>query len=156
MLPGSDHRAPAAQRGQWPGPGSYVGRSSCQSARSGYDPARRRRGERRASAAAVDHDRALDDLATHRLDRRDHREQRAAGREDVVDEEDPLAGLDAEAAPELALRRTIGAAHLFGEDAADADLAGRLEGQDQPAGGRARDQVDLRRAVVATTDPAAQ
>ena len=53
-----------------------------------------------------------------------------------------LAGLDPEAAPELAVGRPVVVADLLGEEAADAELARRLEGQDDPAGRRAGDQVD--------------
>ena len=57
-------------------------------------PPGRRRGEDGRPAGPVGHDEAADDLAAGRLDRRQHRQQRAAGGEDVVDEEDSLARLD--------------------------------------------------------------
>ena len=107
-------------------------------------PGRRRR-QRREAAAPVDEHVAADDLAAGRLDRGQHRQERAAGREDVVDEEDPLAGLDPEAAPELAPLRAVVGPDLFGEDPPDAELAGRLEGEDHPAGRGAGDEVDRRR-----------
>ncbi len=96
------------------------------------------------SAAPVDQDDALDDLATHRLDGRQHRQQRAAGGQDVVDQQHPLAGLDPEASPELASRDAVVAADLLGEDRPDAELASGLEGEDDAAGRRAGDQVDQR------------
>ena len=57
----------------------------------------RRRGQRGPAAAPIDEHGAFDDLAAHGLDRRQHREQRATRREDVVDEQDALARLDPEA-----------------------------------------------------------
>ena len=110
-------------------------------------PAGRRRSQRRTSVAPVDQHDAFDDLAAHRLHRGEHRQQRPAGRQDVVDQQDPLAGLDPEAAPELPPKRAIVAADLLGEDAADAELAGRLEGEDDAAGGRSGDEIDQQLTV---------
>ncbi len=50
----------------------------------------------------------------------------------------------------------VGVADLLGEDAADAELAGGLEGEDDPAGRRAGDDVDERRAVLPPRAAAAQ
>src|SRR4051794_17459132 len=101
----------------------------------------------RHAARAIHENDALDDLSTRRLDGRDHREERAAGGEDVVDEEHALAGTDLEAAPELALRAVVGCP-LFGEDRPGPELAAGLEREDPPAGRRARDEVDVSGAVV--------
>ena len=97
--------------------------------------------------APVDEHRALDDLAAHRLDRGEHREQRAAGREDVVDEEDALAGSIRK--PRRNSRRVAPSASLTSSAkiARDAELAAGLEREDHAAGGRAGDEVDARRVV---------
>ena len=53
------------------------------------EPARARRGRQ------IDHERALDDLApTPVLEQRDRRSRRAAGRDQIVDQEHPLARRD--------------------------------------------------------------
>ena len=77
---------------------------------------------------------------------RQAREERAAGRQDVVDEEDPFARADREAAPELAPLGAVRAGDLLGEDAARAELARDLEGEDDTARGGAGDEVDDREA----------
>ena len=69
------------------------------------------------------------------------------GGQDVVHEQDALAGGDGEAAPELAPRGAVRVLHLFGEDAPHAELAGRLEGQHDAAGRGAGDDVHRRRTV---------
>ena len=109
---------------------------------------RRRRERGQALPTSVDEDGAFDDLAAHRLDRRDHRQQRPARGEDVVDEEDPLAGLDPESAPELALGvpswpRTSSAKRPAPE------LTRGLEGQDDATGRGARHEVHGRATAVA-------
>ena len=144
VLPGACRGTPAAHIGQV-GLARFVGRQVQRPERAQrVGPAGRRRRERRAPAAPVDQHGALDDLAAHRLDRGEHREQRAAGGQDVVDEQHALARLDAEAAAELAPGRPVVGADLLGEDAAHAELARGLEGEDDAAGGRAGDQVDHR------------
>src|SRR6185369_13307070 len=106
----------------------------------------------------IDEDDAFDDLTAHRLDRGDHREEGAAGGQDVVDEQDPLARHDPEAAPEFAVGRAVVGANLLGEDAADTKLPSSFVGEDDPAGRRPRDQVDqqlaIGRATVLGEEPA--
>ena len=58
------------------------------------------------------------DLAAGTLDQRHHLDQRRAGRDHVVDEHHALAGLDREAAAQLAPCRAVGGHDLLGEDAA--------------------------------------
>ena len=133
--------------GTWPSPARRSAGPAPERAQR-VGPAGGRRRQRRAPAAPIDQDDALDDLAAHGLDGGEHREERAAGRQDVVDEEHTLAGLDAEAAPELARGRPVVGADLLGEDAPDAQLPGGLEGEDDAAGRRAGDQVDHRLTVA--------
>ena len=91
---------------------------------------------------------AAHDLAAEALHGRQHRQQRAAGRQDVVHEQHALARRDPEPAPELAPDRAVLAAHLLGEDRARAELAPRLEREDDAAGRRPGDQVHQATAGV--------
>src|SRR5215212_3452826 len=111
-------------------------------------PARHGRSERLEPTGPIDEDRALDDLAAGGLDGRDHREERAACCQDVVHQEDPLAGADLEAAPELPAGLSV-SLDLLREDRSRPELAARLERENHAARRRAGDEVD-RRAIVGT------
>ncbi len=97
-------------------------------------------------ARTVHQDRGTDDLAVEALDGGEHRDQRPARGEDVVDEEHALARRDREATAELATRPGV-VADLLGEQAAHPQLARRLEGEDHPAGRRPGDEIDRRASV---------
>ena len=148
VLPGAWSGSPVAQRGQVAGPGrTSAGRAAKE--RSGYGaagPRRLERGPPPLRSTSTSHSMISPPSV---LDGRDHRQERAAGREDVVDEQDALAGVDAEPAPELAVGGAVGVPDLLGEDRPKAELAGGLEGEDDAAGRRAGDHVDHRLAVAA-------
>ena len=108
-----------------------------------------RRGQGGRAARTIDQDVTVHDLAPGRFDGRDHRQERATGRQDVVNEDHPLAALDGEAASELTPDDAVVTADLLREDRPDPQLSAGLEGQDDAAGGRTGDQSDGRRPIVA-------
>ena len=107
LTAGSPGRAPRAGRRD---PARTSASSSRHSDAERIDAAGRRRGQgrqcRRDRSTRTTHSTIS---PPSRLDRGEHREQRAAGGQDVVDEQHPLAGRDREPAPELAAGAAVGA-----------------------------------------------
>src|SRR5204862_6081250 len=97
---------------------------------------------------ALDEHFASDGPAAGSFDGRQHGHQRTAGREDVIHEQDPLPGLDAEAPPELTMDVSVRGANLFSKDATHAELASGLERQDDTASRGAGHHVDAPDPVV--------
>ena len=150
LLPGLTAGSPARQRGQsTPAVRRQVERP--QRTERIHAPGYRRR-QRRHPAGTVHEHEALDDLAAQRLDRRDHRQQRAAGREDVVHDEDLLARPTWNPRRN-SRRRPSSEATSSAKIARVAQLAPRLEGEDHAPGRGAGDEVHVRGPVLPQVEP---
>ena len=81
-----------------------------------------------------------DDLDLVRLEGCNRLPDRAARREDVVDERDPCSGLESRPPPKLSIERAIG--HSLSVGCIDTELACHLESQDHAACRRTGNHVD--------------